>query len=312
MTDHDLFPGFAARRLHGAGAEVFARVGGSGPPLLLVHGYPQTHVCWHKIAGRLAAHYAVVACDLRGYGASAAPAIPPEEDPEATAYAKRVMAADLVAAMEELGAKRFFVASHDRGARVGYRMALDHPERVAALAVLNILPTFAMWERLRDNDYAMKAFRWMLLAQPSPFPEMMIKGAGLAYLHATLSGWTKAGNLSPFDPRALAAYEASFRTDKTIAASAADYRAGWTIDRFHDQADLDLGRKIACPTLALWGTKEFPDQTEFLAAWRRIAANLTGCPLDCGHFPAEEAPDDVFQALHGFLQGADFIEASIG
>jgi haloacetate dehalogenase len=302
MSDHDLFPGFATSRLCGAGAEVFARIAGTGPPLLLIHGYPETHVCWHKIAGRLAEHFTVVVCDMRGYGASGSPAPAPQGDPESAAYAKRAMAADLVAAMGELGARRFFVASHDRGARVGYRLALDHPDRVTGLAVLNILPTFAMWERLRDNNYAMKAFRWMLLAQPAPFPETLIKRAGIAYLHATLAGWTKGGHLSPFDPRALAAYEAAYSTDKTIEASTADYRAGWTVDRFHDQADLDAGRKIACPTLALWGTAEFPDEAAFLTAWRRIASNLIGCPLDCGHFPAEESPDEVYHALHGFFR----------
>jgi haloacetate dehalogenase len=302
MTDHDLFPGFTARRLQGAGATVFARIGGSGPPLLLLHGYPQTHVCWHKIAGRLAEHYTVVVCDLRGYGAGGVPAVSPAEDPESAAYAKRAMAADLVAAMHELDVPRFLVAGHDRGARVGYRLALDHPERVAALAVLNILPTFAMWERLQDNNYAMKAFRWLLLAQPFPLPETMIKAAGLTYLHATLSGWTKACSLSPFDPRALTAYEAAFSSDTTIAAAIGDYRAGWTTDRFHDQADLTAGRKILCPTLALWGKEEFPDEPAFLEAWRRIASDVTGCSLDCGHFPAEETPDEVFQALHRFFQ----------
>jgi haloacetate dehalogenase len=299
MTDSDLFAGFTTVWLRGAGAKLFARVGGRGPFLLLLHGYPQTHACWHKVAGALAEHYTVVVCDLQGYGASGVPAC--QGDLASTAYAKRAMAADLVAAMDQLGAQRFFLASHDRGARVGYRMALDHPQRIAALAVLNILPTFAMWERLQDNRCAIKAFRWLLLAQPPPLPEMMIKTAGVAYLHATLSEWTRSKDLSPFDLRALAAYEAAF-TDKMIAASNADYRAGWTVDRFHDQIDLDVGRKIDCPTLALWGRDEFPDEAGFLAAWRRIVSDLEGWPLDCGHFAPEEAPDSVFRALHGFFQ----------
>jgi haloacetate dehalogenase len=294
----DLFPGFSTRNLRGAGAEVFARVGGTGQPLLLVHGYPQTHMCWHEIANRLAEDYTVVACDLRGYGGSGTP----EALPQSAAFSKRAMAMDLVAAMEELGFFRFFIAGHDRGARAAYRLALDHPGRVAGLAVMNILPTFAMWAQLETNEYAMKAFRWFLLAQPSPFPENLLKTAGPNYLHATLRDWTKKKDLSAFDPRALAAYEAAHTSDTTIMASCADYRAGWTSDRFHDQSDLDAGRKIACPTLALWGDAEFPDEALVLETWREIASDVTGRVLDCGHFAPEEAPEEVHAALWSFLQ----------
>jgi haloacetate dehalogenase len=294
----DLFPAFAERRLKGDGAEVFARIGGAGFPLLLLHGYPETHVCWHKLAPRLAQRYTVVAADLRGYGASGFP----EEEPAAAAFAKRAVAMDLVAAMGELGFSRFLVAGHDRGGRVAYRMALDHPDRIAGLAVISILPTFAMWERLQTNEYAMKAFRWFLLAQPPPFPEMLIAAAGVKYLHATLSGWTKDKDLLAFDPQALAAYEAAYTTASTIKASCEDYRAGWTMDRFHDQADLDRGQKIACPTLALWGSVEFADEALMLGAWQRIASDVSGRALDCGHFAPEEAADEVEEALRVFLQ----------
>jgi haloacetate dehalogenase len=251
-----------------------------------LHGYPETHACWHKIAPALARRFTVVACDLPGYGKSTA-----------TASDKRTMARELVATMSRLGFSRFRVAGHDRGARVAYRMALDHPRRVATLAVVSILPTFAMWRQLRSTKYAMKAFRWFFMAQPAPMPETLIEGAGVAYLHATLSGWTKSRDLSAFDADALAAYEAAHTDLLTIAASCADYRAGWHVDRLLDETDLRAGAKIECPTLVLWGTAEFPDEAVMMSAWREIAADVRARPIDCGHFAPEEAPDDVARAL---------------
>jgi haloacetate dehalogenase len=288
---------FESHRLGGAGAEIFARVGGEGPPLLLVHGYPQTHLCWTKVARELSVHFTVVLCDLRGYGESARPPV----TADAGNYSKRVMASDLVAAMDELGFARFHLAGHDRGARVAYRLALDSPERVQALAVLAILPTFAMWRRLADPAYAMRAFRWYLLAQPAPFPQQLIEAAPVEYLHATLAAWTGAKDLSPFPPNVLAAYETAFSRPDAIAASCADYRSGWTTDRLHDEADLRAGRRIACPTLVLWSKDEFPDSDTMLAAWREIAAQVAGHSLDCGHFLPEEAAGEVARALLDFF-----------
>jgi haloacetate dehalogenase len=211
------------------------------------------------------------------------------------------MATSLVKVMSELGFHRFSVVGHDRGGRAAYRLALDHPEAVIALAVVSILPTFAMWARLRDNAYAMKAFHWFLLAQPTPFPERLLQAAGRPYLHATLREWTKSHELSVFDPRALAAYEHAYALASTIEAACGDYRAGWTIDRLHDQADLDAGRTIDCPVLALWGGTEFPDAAEVLLEWQRIAKHVMGHELPCGHFAAEEEPDTVYVTLQSFL-----------
>jgi haloacetate dehalogenase len=297
FIEQDLFPGFSVQRLRGAGAEVFARVGGHGPPLLLLHGYPQTHACWNGVAAELAERYTVIACDLRGYGCSGQPADPSRTD----AFAKREMARDLIAAMREIGFSEFSVVGHDRGGRVAYRMALDNPDAVTALAVVSILPTFAMWDRLRSNEYAMKAFRWFFLSQPSPLAEILIERAGLEYLHATLREWTATKSLSVFHPRALVEYEDAHTNARTIAASCADYRAGWTDDRFHDRADVDSRRTLASPTLVVWGTAEFPDGVSVLDAWRPLAPRAIGRAIDCGHFVPEEAPAECLAALLEFL-----------
>jgi haloacetate dehalogenase len=297
-VSEDLLPGFSVRSLRARDTEIFARIGGQGPPLLLLHGYPETHVCWHRVANQLARHYTVIVCDLPGYGRSA----PLRESGRQTqSFSKREMGRDLIAAMGALGFSAFSIVGHDRGGRVAYRMALDHPAAVTSLTLVSILPTFEMWSRLESNDYAMKAFRWFLLAQPSPLPEVLIERAGLAYLHVTLRDWTKEKNLSVFEPRALAAYEAAYTGASTIAASCADYRAGWTVDRFHDKADLEVGRTVVCPTLVLWGTAEFPDEVSVLTAWRRLAPLATGRGIACGHFVPEEAPGECLAALFEFL-----------
>jgi haloacetate dehalogenase len=266
---------------------------------LLVHGYPQTHWAWSLVAPRLAERFTVVALDLRGYGESGAP----EVDPEATAYSKRAMAADLRAIMAEFGFSRFSLAGHDRGARVAYRLALDHPECVDRLAALSILPTYAMWRKLAEPSYAMKAFRWYFLAQPPPLPQKMLTAAGLSYLHETLMGWTKIRSLAPFPAAALRSYEAAFLKAECIAGACADYRAGWTLDRLHDEADLAAGRCLECPLLLIWGQSEFPDRSEMQSAWAEIAPRIETAPLDCGHFVAEEAPEETSAALADFFDG---------
>jgi haloacetate dehalogenase len=297
MADTDFIRGFSPVRLRGAGAEVAGCVGGSGPPLLLVHGYPQTRLAWREVAPVLARSFTVVLFDLRGYGDSGMPSI----DQQASAYSKRAMAADLKAGMEHLGFPRFGIVGHDRGARAAYRLALDHPDCVERLAVLSILPTCSMWRKLQDSEYAMTAFRWFFLAQPSAVVEDLLCGAARQYLHATLAGWTKSKDLRTFPPQVLQAYENAFCRREAIAASCADYRAGWTIDRLDDLADLDRGRAVHCPVLAIWGATEFPDSAEMLDAWRELAPNLRGHALDCGHFVAEEAPQETARLLLEFF-----------
>jgi len=214
------------------------------------------------------------------------------------------MAADLRAAMAELGFSRFMLVGHDRGARVAYRLALDHPDCVNRLAALSILPTYTMWQKLADPAYAMKAFRWYFLSQPAPLPQLMLASAGLTYLHSTLAGWTQTGSLAAFPAAALHNYEAAFLKSECIAGTCADYRAGWTSDRLHDEADLAAGRRLQCPLLLIWGLSEFPDQDEMRSAWAHIASQIEMRPLECGHFVAEEAPAETLAALDSFLSGS--------
>jgi haloacetate dehalogenase len=262
----DLFPGFAARHLDAGDVKLFARIGGSGPPVVLVHGYPQTHVEWRHVAPRLAARHTLVVLDLRGYGDSDAP---PSRD--GAAYAKRVMAGDVVAAMAGLGFDRFAYVGHDRGARVGYRLALDHPGRLTRLAVLDIVPTAEMWRGM-NAKLAMAVYHWQFLAQPAPLPETMIGRAPREYIDHTLASWTKTKTLDAFGPAALAHYRALFDDPRRIHACCEDYRAGATLDWLYDEADLAAGRTIETPLLALWGAAGLPAQGESpLDVWRRWA-----------------------------------------
>src|SRR5437870_4566160 len=227
MAMPDLFPNTREHRADTGGAEIFARIGGRGPPLLLLHGYPQTHAMWHKMAPRLAAHFTVVCTDLRGYGDSAKP--PGEADHRA--YSKRTMARDQVDVMRALGFKRFALAGHDRGARVAHRLVRDHPERVARLAVLDISPTAAMYAKT-DKAFATAYYHWFFLIQPYDLPERLIGADPIYYLHKKLAGWS--AGLAHFDPRALAEYERCFRNPATLHASCEDYRAAAGIDLEHD------------------------------------------------------------------------------
>jgi haloacetate dehalogenase len=296
----DLFPGFKSLSLPIStlvepGA-VFARVGGNGPPLLLLHGYPQTHVEWAPIAGALAARFTVVAMDLRGYGASAAPA-----SQGGALYAKRLMAQDARAAMAALGFARFSVCGHDRGGRVAYRLALDAPEAVDKIAALDIAPTADMWAGM-DAERAMQVYHWTFLAQPAPLPETLIAGAARAYLDHTLASWTKTKTLAPFSPDALAAYRDNFSRPERIHACCEDYRAGAALDRAADEADRAAGRKIAAPLLALWGGAGIPAKGRPLVeVWRGWARDVRGASLDCGHFLPEEDPDGTLKALFAFF-----------
>src|SRR5438067_5979127 len=295
MTTSMLFPGFEPRRISTSGAEINLVIGGRGPPLLLLHGYPQTHAMWHKIAPRLAAHFTVVCTDLRGYGDSAKP--PGEADHRA--YSKRTMARDQVDVMRALGFKRFALAGHDRGARVAHRLVRDHPERVARLAVLDISPTAAMYAKT-DKAFATAYYHWFFLIQPYDLPERLIGADPGYYLRKTVGGWGTAG-LAVFDTVALAEYERCFRDPATIHATCEDYRAAATIDLAHDAAD--TGRKIDCPLLVLWGEKGVVHRFfDPVADWNSVASDVRGKALPSGHYLAEEAPDATSAELLTFFR----------
>jgi len=293
----DLFPGFESRRFTTQGAEIFARVGGNGPPLFLLHGYPQTHVIWHQVAPKLAQRFRLILCDLRGYGASS---IPPTVPDHAT-YSKRAMAQDVIDIADQLGLARVLLCGHDRGGRVAYRLALDHPDRVEKLVTLDIVPTYDMWHRL-TRDLALKIFHWPFLAQPRPWPEEMIGRDPTGWLDHKLALWGGSGDLSIFAPEALAHYRAFFTEPKRLHATCEDYRAGATCDLAADEADRAAGRRIACPTAVLWGAKGIPSSTTGpLAIWREWCEQVEGHAIVSGHFLPEEAPDDTAKAIGDFL-----------
>jgi len=297
MTDiADLYPGFASHWIDTDAGRIFARSHGSGPPLLLLHGYPQTHVEWHRIAPQLAETFTVVVMDLRGYGWSSAPRSEGGE-----LYTKRAMAGDAVKVMESLGHVRFSLVGHDRGARVGYRLALDHPGRLKKLVILDIVPTLDVWRGMNAAG-AMKMYHWSFLAQPAPIPEKLIAAAPTDYLDHTIASWTAEKNLRAFDARAMAHYRASFNDPSRIHAACEDYRAGATIDRALDEADHAAGKKIQPPVLVLWGSSGLPGQgANPLDIWRGWASDVQGHAIACGHFLPEEAPEETLAALLAFL-----------
>ncbi len=269
--------------------------GGDGPPLLLLHGYPQTHVIWHKVAPLLADRFTVVAPDLRGYGDSAKP--PSGEN--SVAYSKRAMARDQVGVMAALGHDRFFLAGHDRGGRVAYRLTLDHPDRVIRLATLDIVPTLTQFERMGKNG-SRGSFHWYFLAQPAPFPDTLIGTDPDYFLRHMLESWS--GDATAFTDEAMAAYLAAFRDPETIRATCDDYRAGFGVDCEYDQADRTANNRIACPLLALWGAKGRPHKSEqVIETWNEWADDVRGKGLDCGHFLPEEAPQATADELRAFF-----------
>ena len=291
----DLFPGFASHWIDTSVGRMFARAGGSGPPLLCLHGYPQTHVMWHRVAPELARHFTLVLPDLPGYGWSAVPEAKTDHAP----YTKRAMADVMIEIMEGLGHARFRLAGHDRGGRVAYRLALDHPGRLISLATLDIVPTWSMWHTF-DAKLAMRAWHWTFLAQPAPLPELLLGKAANEYFDLLTAKWL-AGKKDAFDARALAHYRASFTDPLRIHTSCEDYRAGQSTDVAYDEADRKTGNKIACPMLALWGAGGLPRDLDPLAVWREWATNVQGAAIDCGHFLCEEAPDATAKALIEFF-----------
>lgn len=288
-----LMPGFRWQDIDVEGVRIRAAIGGSGPALLLLHGHPQTHLTWHKVAPTLAERFTVIATDLRGYGDSAKP---PGGDNHAT-YSKRTMAADQVAVMRSLGFDRFAVVGHDRGARVAHRMALDHPEQVTHLVLIDIAPTATMYDRT-DKEFATRYFWWFFLIQPFDLPERMIAADPDFFLDRHLAGQIKVEGA--VDPRVLAEYRRCYRDPATRHAICEDYRAAAGIDLEHDAEDGD--RRIEVPLLALWGGRGTVGALyDVLATWRDKARDVSGHPIDCGHSPQEEAPRDLLQALDAFL-----------
>ena len=288
-----MFTGFERLEIDCGDAVINLVKGGSGPPLLLMHGYPQTHVMWHKLAPALAERFTVVATDLRGYGDSAKP---PGGDDHA-GYSKRAMAADQVAVMRALGFERFHVAGHDRGGRVGHRMALDHADAVTKLAVLDIVPTHKLFATT-DKALATAYYHWFFLIQPHDFPETLIGNDPDYYLDFVFARW--GADADAFAPEAMAEYRRCFSDPAAIHASCEDYRAAASIDLEHDEAD--LGRRLTCPLLALWGEKGTMHRLyDVLACWRERAQAVEGRALACGHYLPEEAPEETVAALSRFF-----------
>ena len=290
------FEGFETRRVAAGECEIALAVGGDGPPVLLLHGYPQTRHMWREVAPRLAERFTVVASDLRGYGDSGYAAA---DGGDHEGYCKRAMAGDQAAAMTALGFERFALAGHDRGGRVAHRLALDHPERVTRLAVLDIVPTRTVFANA-NKAVATAFYHWFFLAQPAPLPERLIGADPEFWLRSMVGKWGR--DTAAFPEDAMREYLRAFSRPETIHATTEDYRAGASIDLEHDEADLDRG--IACPVLALWGAKGALDSLfDPLACWRERAADVRGHALPCGHFLPEEAPEETAAALLEFLAG---------
>jgi haloacetate dehalogenase len=294
-----VFEGFQLETIDVGEASIRVRHAGSGPPVLLLHGHPQTHFMWHAVAPRLAENFTVVAPDLRGYGESSKPPTTPDHEP----YSKRAMARDQVGLMRHLGFDRFAVIGHDRGGRVAYRIALDSPDRVNHLAVLDILPTGEHFRRA-DMRFGLGYWHWFFLAQPFDTPERLIGADPRGFFTRQ---WSRDASGEPVPPPYFAAeavedYLRCYLNPATIHATCEDYRAGATYDFELDEADRTGGRRISCPMLALWAARgQLPTWYDVLGIWRDWANDVRGQPIDSGHFMAEEAPDATYSALRSFL-----------
>lgn len=290
-----MFEGFDTQRITVGDTTLSVRLGGAGDPLILLHGFPQTGVTWHKIAPALAQRHRVIIPDLPGYGDSDKPA----PDPDHARYSKRRLAADMVGLADALGIARFALVGHDRGARVGYRLCLDHPHRVRRFVSIDVIPTLDVWEQM-DADKAIDTFHWPFLAAPRPIPEDVIGADPRRFFGHLLDLW--AGDPAALTGEARAAYLRQYDDPAAIAASCADYRAGATVDRAHDKADRDAGRKLACPVLVLWGNDYLGARSDMiLGVWQRWADDVRDVNLACGHFIQEEAPQACLDAMLPFL-----------
>lgn len=292
--------GFTVQRHVIGEATIHTEVGGSGPPLLLLHGYPQTHAAWHRVAPELARHFTVVAPDLRGYGDS----VGPPGDPLHLNHCKRTLAQDMLALMRALGFERFAVLGHDRGARVGYRLALDHPQAVRCFSSLTVVPTEAMWQRA-GMAFGLKAYHWFLFAQPFDLPERLLAADPAYFLDWTLRNMVL--KVDAITPEALAEYHRAFARESVRHAMIEDYRAAASVDLAHDLADQAAGRRLACPVQVLWNTSYTarPTPLEVWQGWVERAGQVEqveGGTIDCGHLMAEEAPREVLAAVLPFLQ----------
>jgi haloacetate dehalogenase len=290
---------FEATEIHTDATSIFLRRGGSGPPVLLLHGFPETHLMWREVAPIMARRFTVICADLRGYGRSGCPASTDDH----AAYAKRAMALDMVLVMERIGFRRFAIAGHDRGGRVAYRLALDHPARVERIAVLDVVPTAEVWERA-DARFALGFWPWSLLAQSAPLPERVVGAVPEAVVDNALGSWGSAPEV--FSVEARGAYVEALRDSLHVHAICEEYRAATTCDREHDDEDRRRGRRIACPLLALWSGRGplgtwYSEVGGPLALWRDWADDVQGGPLDAGHFFPEEIPDETADALIRFF-----------
>lgn len=293
-----MIPGFAPQMIPAGDVELSTHIAGSGPPLILLHGYPQNHMTWAPVAADLAQQFTCIIPDLRGYGDSSAP----RDDAAHSTYSKRQMAQDIVALMDALGHERAHVLGHDRGARVAYRMALDHPGRVTKLGIIEIVPTGDFWAAW-NADLALKAYHWTFLAQDAPVPERMISGDPESYLDWTLQSWTLSKTLDIFSDAALASYRKQMSDPARAHAMCADYRAGATFDRALDEADRASGRQITCPMKYLYAESGFPAQTsDPEALWRNWAPDLSSQSCKSGHFVMEENPQAVLKCFAPFFK----------
>jgi haloacetate dehalogenase len=285
--------GFRISRLGLPDASIHFETGGVGPPLLLLHGYPQTHVAWHRVAPALAKHFTLVAPDLRGYGDSTGP----HGDSEHSGYSKRTLASDMLALMRSLGFERFAIVGHDRGARVGYRLCMDHPETAACFSSLTVIPTAEMWQRA-GMSFGMKAWHWYMFAQPYDLPERLLRSDPEYFLQWTLDGMVQRSGA--VTSAAMREYQRAFARESVRHAMMEDYRAAATIDLAHDRDDLAAGRKLQCPTQVLWSASNTakPSPVEI---WQEWATQVEGGAIDCGHLLAEEAPDATLSQLLPFL-----------
>ena len=294
------FSGFDVRHFEFAGSQIHARTGGNWakPALLLLHGFPQTHVMWHRVARQLAQDFFLVIPDLRGYGDSShAPGLPDHSN-----YSKRAMAQDMVDVMDALGSKEFYLCGHDRGGRVAHRLATDHPTRVKKLCVIDIAPTLDMYAAT-DMAFARAYYHWFHLIQPAPLPEKMIGGDAKSYLHAKLGGWGSGGT-SYIEPEALAEYERCFCRAEAIHTACEDYRASAGIDLEHDRLSRERGQQVACDMLVLWGDRGVVNRMfKPLDLWQaQCAGKVSGKAVAAGHFIPEELPAETSQALRGFFE----------